>query len=82
MVLARMAVGAADPSGEVATRSAGKGYLGEAPFGRQGTSELKAEVVAPPAERRRELAVARKHHRRLPHVSKAIAAKNRVIWMT
>lgn len=45
-------------------------------------SELMAEVVAPSAERRRELAVERKHHRRLLHVGKAIAAKNRVILMT
>jgi hypothetical protein len=45
-------------------------------------SELMAEVVAPSAERRRELAVERKHHRSLPHVGKAIAAKNRVILVT
>jgi hypothetical protein len=44
-------------------------------------SELMAEVVAPSAERRRELAVERKHHRSLPHLGKAIAAKNRVIWV-
>jgi hypothetical protein len=77
-----MAVGTAALSGAVVTRSGGQGLPGEAPFERQGMSELKAELVAPPAERRRESVVERKHHRSLPHVGEAIAAKNRVILVT
>jgi hypothetical protein len=82
MVLAKMAVGAAAPSGNAVARSAGKGRPGEAPSERQGTSELEADMEAPPAQRRRELVVERKPHRGLPHESKAIAAKNRVISVT
>jgi hypothetical protein len=63
-------------------RGAGGGSSGAAPFERQGTSEFMAVKVAPPVERRRESAAERKLYPSRPHVSEAIAAKNRVTPMT
>jgi hypothetical protein len=58
-----------------------EGSPGAAPFERQGTSELVAASVAPPAGRRRESVEERKLHPNQSHVSEAIAAKNRVTPM-